>query len=117
MIGTISSSRHHDGLLPQADLVLCRDCLVHLSEQNVFAAIANFKQSGSRFVLTTTFYALAENPGGDTGGWRPINLQRPPFSFPQPMVLIPERSFDPAGSHTDKSLGLWELSSLPDVRV
>lgn len=99
--------------VPRADLVLCRDCLVHLSEEGAFAAIANFKESGSEFLLTTTFYAQAQNLPGSTGGWRPINLQRPPFSFSAPILLIPERRFDPARAHSDKSLGLWALASLP----
>ena len=101
--------------LPRADLVLCRDCLVHLSEELAFAAIRNFKASGSTFLLTTTFYVLPENARGSTGGWRPINLQRPPFSFPRPILLIPERAYDLERAHSDKSLGLWEIGDLRDA--
>jgi hypothetical protein len=100
--------------LPRADLVLCRDCLVHLTEESAFAAIANLKRSGSRYLLATTFYALRENRRGSTGGWRPLNMQRPPFSFGSPTILIPERGFDLDIPHSDKSLGLWDIALLPD---
>jgi hypothetical protein len=118
-----SRAREHDEFrlgditedeLPCADLVLCRDCLVHLSEQRAFAAIRNFKASGSIMLLATTFYATAENERGSTGGWRPINLQLPPFCFGQPKILIPERPFDPARVHSDKSLGLWDIAEIPN---
>jgi hypothetical protein len=99
--------------LPRADVILCRDCLVHLSDEAAFASIANFKASGSRFLLSTTFYAQDENRRGSTGGWRALNLQRPPFAFPAPILLIPERQFEPDRTYSDKSLGLWALSSLP----
>jgi hypothetical protein len=35
--------------LPRVDVVLCRDCLVHLSFQNIFRAFANLRRSGSRY--------------------------------------------------------------------
>jgi hypothetical protein len=41
--------------LPAADLVLCRDCLVHLSFANIFAALVNLRRSGARWLLVTTF--------------------------------------------------------------
>jgi hypothetical protein len=97
--------------LPESDLVLCRDGLVHLVADDALAALRRFRDS-SRLVLTTTFYALEKNIPGSTGGWRPINLQLEPFSLPPPIAIIPERSFDPARPHSDKSLGLWDLSTL-----
>jgi hypothetical protein len=97
--------------LPESDLVLCRDGLVHLVADDALAALRRFRDS-SRLVLTTTFYAVEKNIPGSTGGWRPINLQLEPFSLPPPIAIIPERAFDPAHPHSDKSLGLWDLSTL-----
>src|SRR3979490_61520 len=65
--------------LPQADVILCRDCLVHFSLADARAALRNFKRSRSRYLLTTTFIALDENNDIATGGWRQLNLQRSPF--------------------------------------
>ena len=97
--------------LPQADMILCRDCLVHLSFKDVFTTIKNFKESNSKYLLTTTFPELRENRNIDTGLWRPINLQIKPFSFPNPIKLINEK-FSENGKYTDKSLGLWKLEDI-----
>jgi len=47
--------------LPQANVVFCRDCLVHFSWEDIFAALENFKQSGSIYLLTTTFTRVQYN--------------------------------------------------------
>ncbi|HVP50440.1 MAG TPA: glycosyltransferase [Candidatus Bathyarchaeia archaeon] len=110
----------HD--LPAADLVLCRDTLVLLSYQDIFRALANFKRSGSRYLLTTTFPGHSENRDASTGAWRPLNLQLPPFSFPEPLRTINEKCIEGEGRYSDKSLGLWRIEELPaslpsDIRI
>lgn len=92
--------------LPRADLVLCRDCFIHLSFRDVFAAVANFKRAGSGFLLATTHVAVTENEDIRTGGWRSVNLQAPPFNFPPPRRLIVE------DAELGKCLGLWSLEEL-----
>jgi hypothetical protein len=47
-----------------------------------------------------------------TGGWRPINLQLPPYNLPKPIKLIDERC--PLEDYRDKSLGLWKTADIPD---
>ena len=74
--------------LPRADLILCRDCLVHLSEENVKRAIDNFKQSGSRYLLVTTFTRLPENRDIVNGLWRPVNLELAPYRFPKALQTL-----------------------------
>jgi 2-polyprenyl-3-methyl-5-hydroxy-6-metoxy-1,4-benzoquinol methylase len=71
--------------LPRADLIVCRDCLVHFSDEDVWRALANLKRSGSKYLLTTTFTARAQNRDIETGLWRPLNLQIAPFNFPPPL--------------------------------
>jgi len=41
--------------LPQVDLILSRDCLVHFPFSEISAALKNFKSSQSTYLLTTTF--------------------------------------------------------------
>lgn len=98
--------------LPAADLILCRDGLVHLSFADARAAIRNFRRSGSRYLLTTTFVDHPRNVDTPTGGWRPLNLQRAPFDFPAPLALVDERCTGSAGAYRDKRLGLWQLSAI-----
>lgn len=98
--------------LPAADLVLCRDGLVHLSFRDALAAVRNFQRSGSRYLLATTFVRRAHNIDVPTGGWRVLNLEAPPFSFPAPLARIDEHCLHGGGMHSDKHLALWELKSL-----
>lgn len=99
--------------LPAADVVLCRDCLVHFSTQDVWATLANFRRSGSRHLLTTTFVQRAANGYIRTGSWQPLNLQAAPFHFPPPLALVDERCTHTGGIYRDKRLALWEIASLP----
>ncbi len=100
--------------LPRVDLVLCRDCLVHLSFDNIRRAIANLKRSASRWLLTTTFPDADDNRDIDDGDWRVLNLQRAPFGFPAPAALINEGCTEAENDYADKSLGLWRIDDLPE---
>ncbi|MEW5930591.1 MAG: class I SAM-dependent methyltransferase [Gemmatimonadota bacterium] len=99
--------------LPAADVVLCRDCLVHFSDRDVWAALANFRRSGSRWLLTTTFVERGASGDIRTGQWQPLNLQAAPFRFPAPLELVDERCTHTGGTFRDKRLGLWEVAALP----
>jgi len=95
--------------LPPVDLILCRDCLVHLSFSQIFATLRNFKRSNSKYLLATTFTRFVDNADIAMGEWRPINLQEPPFSLPAPLKLIDEKRGESGEDYSDKHLGLWEL--------
>ncbi|MGM4919681.1 methyltransferase domain-containing protein [Tardiphaga sp. 813_E8_N1_3] len=99
--------------LPAVDLVLCRDCLVHLSFANINRAIANLKRSGARWLLTTTFPDASANRDIDDGDWRVLNMQQAPFLFPTPEAVINEGCTEAGGDYADKSLGLWRVEDLP----
>jgi hypothetical protein len=99
--------------LPPSDLILCRDCFIHLSNDDIRASIINFKLSGAKYLLTTTFQDIDKNKNMVTGrGWRPVNLEIAPFNFPAPMEIIDEESTEQEGRAGRKSLGLWRLDSL-----
>ena len=100
-------------LLPQVDLIFCRDCLVHLRAHDALTAIKNFQRSGSTFLLTTTFPARKVNGNVDqTGEWRPLNLMLPPYTLPPPLRVLNEGCTEENGRYADKSLGLWALADL-----
>ena len=98
--------------IPKVDLIFCRDMLVHFSYSDCWLALANFQRSGSAFLVTTTFTARDPNRNIATGEWRPLNLQRPPFSFPRPSKLIVECCSEWNGYWADKCLGLWHFTDL-----
>ena len=71
--------------LPKNDVVLVRDCLVHLDNKSIWKAIKNLKKSGSTYLLTTNFPLIIHstlNKNIKTGGWRPLNFRLKPFNFP-----------------------------------
>lgn len=100
--------------LPACDVILCRDCLVHLSFQNIARAIACFRASGAQFLLVTTFPEWEDNGDCEDGDWRALNMTKAPFHWPAPRELIDERCDEGDGGWRDKSLGLWQLDELPD---
>ena len=98
--------------LPSGDIVLCRDCLVHLSFADALQALMNFKDSGIKYLLTTTFLSRTENADLGTGFWRSLNMRLAPFNFPPPLAIINEGCTEANGIYSDKSLGLWELKDI-----
>jgi len=100
--------------LPTMDLILCRDCLVHLCFDDIWRAINNIRQSNSQYLLTTTFRDLDRNIDIVSGAWRPLNLQLPPFAFPAPVRIVNEyRTAAESRGYPDKSLGLWRIADMP----
>ena len=97
--------------LPRADIILCRDVLVHLSNADCSATLANFAKAGSRYLLATSFQT-ASNTDIETGKWRMQNLEAPPFNLPEPVKRWNELCPMDSGRYRDKCLNLWQLSAL-----
>jgi hypothetical protein len=93
-------------LLPAADAILCRDVLTHLSHPLVAATLENFRKSGSRYLIATTF-PKGRNDPIRVGAWAPVDLCSPPFNLPPPLLLISESL-----QGSSKSLGVWSKDSL-----
>jgi SAM-dependent methyltransferase len=91
--------------LPYADLVLCKDCFIHLKNQDVLRAIDNFKKTGIRYLLAST-YPVDFNKQILTGHYRATNLEKPPFNLGEPL----DRIEDNAEDGTQRWLGLWKLN-------
>jgi hypothetical protein len=103
--------------LPRVDLILCRDVLPHFSFEDIDRAVANFRRSGSTWLLTNSFINRESNEDIPTGSWRPLNLEQPPFSFPTPAAVIDERCHHTGGLYADKRLSLWLLADLRSGEV
>jgi SAM-dependent methyltransferase len=101
------------GPLPTADVILCRDGLVHFSFDNIIAAFRTMKASGAKYLLTTTFLDWQVNTDIVDGDWRPLNLEKPPFLLPAPHSVILEECTEEGGAYADKALAIWRMSDLP----
>lgn len=102
-------------VLPRADLILCRDCLVHLSFANVQLALKNIASSGADYLLTTTFPDHEGNEDVEDGDWRLLNLELPPFSLAKPLAVFNEGCDEEGGAFADKSLALWRVATINGV--
>lgn len=95
--------------LPMVDLVFTRDCLGHLSNENVLKGIKNIKDSGSKFLLATSFTKYNHNTDIKDGGWKCINLMIAPF-FLNPIYLINEDCKEGYPHYNDKCMILFKLN-------
>lgn len=100
--------------VPAVDLILCRDLLVHLPTAECRKVLAAFIDSGSTYLLTTTYLHQPENGDIKPGKWRPVNLQVAPFFFPEPLELIEDGDTDAGEQDYGKHLALWRISDLAD---
>lgn len=98
--------------LPDADVLLCRDCLVHLSYANIRTVLQNIARSNIRYVLMTSFPGRNDNYDVADGDWRALDFQAPPFSFPEPRLTIVEQCEEEEGAYSDKSLVAWQVKDL-----
>ena len=93
---------------PKTDLVLNRDCLFHLSYQDIFLTLSNFLGSGSGYFLSTSYEnnQVFSNSDIRSGGFRLIDLFSMPFSFPLNFHFqILEQG---EGTLPPRSLYLWD---------
>ena len=106
--------------IPQADLILTRDCFIHLSFANIYQILRNFKKSGSKYLLLST-YTNSDRINRDVDGsglpFRALNMQKFPFLFREPLMVINEGCVENEGKYIDKSLALWELSKINLFRI
>jgi hypothetical protein len=94
--------------LPNADLWLCRDCLIHFSDKDIFSTLQNFFGSEINYLLTTTYTESKTNKNIPTGSHRFLNLELPPFNFCKPILYID----DWIEGHPIKRIGLWKREDL-----
>ncbi len=100
-----------ENVIDKVDLIICRDMLAHLTYEQIFTVLRNFKKSGSTYLLVTTGLTTMENVDmPNTGECRRLNLELPPFNFPRPLALIKEDV--PWEFERGKHLGLWFLDDI-----
>jgi len=76
--------------LPNADMMMCRDCLFHLSFEMRWEFYKNFVKSNIPYLLSTVNYN-AENKDLSGPGWEPYNPFLPPFEIGAPLQVVQER--------------------------
>jgi SAM-dependent methyltransferase len=100
------------GPLPKSDLVLCRDGLIHLSFADIERALQTIRESGSTYLLLTSFADCRRNTDIATGDFRTLNFRHAPFNFPAALRTLADGPMLD-GSYPDQVLGLYRVSDLP----
>lgn len=76
---------------PNVDLMICRDFLFHLSNANIFRILKKFIESGSKYILTTSYdcNSMYDNSDIINGDFRYLNLTQSPFNIKEiPLFII-----------------------------
>lgn len=92
--------------IPSTDLMICRDCLFHLSFADIKLVLVNFVQSQTPFLLTTSYKNNGdwENKDIITGHFRLIDLFSAPYQFSTSTLYQIEDWLPP---DNQRSLYLW----------
>lgn len=96
---------------PNADLMFCRDCLFHLSYEDILKVLKNFVASSIPWLMTTTHFNNGQIVNADitTGSWRWMDLFEAPYNFPkEPFARIT----DGGG---DREMCLWSHEQIAGV--
>jgi hypothetical protein len=87
------------------DLVICRDCIAHLTSGQVSQVLAQIARAG-RLALITNHPSTRSNEDIKAGGYRPVNLQLRPFRLPAPLEEVTDSE--------RKVMALWNTSSFTE---
>lgn len=107
--------------LPDVDLIFCRDCLIHFSNDLILRTLRNMARSSARFVMLTHDVSLHRyagvgwknidldraTDGGVNFEFRPLNLTLPPFNLPPPVFVITEGQWD-----NGKVMAMWTTDQI-----
>jgi len=79
--------------LPNSNLMICRDCLIHLSFKNIKLFLENFRNSNINYLLLTSYKLkdsskVIKNIDITDGEFREIDLSVYPFNLPEPLFKI-----------------------------
>jgi Methyltransferase domain len=99
--------------LPTVDMIMCRDCWVHLSFEDIAAMLKNFRRTGARWLLVSNTPGQNRNKNKATGiDWRHLNLHLPPFNFPAEIESRKDHYPD-----VPFEITLWRLAELPEISL
>ena len=74
--------------LPSSDLLFCRDCFMHFSNEDIIKSLKNFLNSNIKYIAISNFVKTnIVNENIDTGEYREVNLFLPPFNLTENNLL------------------------------
>lgn len=104
-------------VLPQVDMMMCRDCLFHLQFKFRWAFYQNFVTSKIPYLLSTINHNSQNIDVKRNGGWQPYNPMLAPFFLPAPLEMVHETQTNLPNDwweiqkigvrQKNKSMGIW----------
>jgi hypothetical protein len=99
--------------LPAAELMICRDCLFHFSEENIKLFLNNFVNSDIAALLTTSDTLPEPNRDIETGDYRHLNLFAEPYNFTPNYIY--EINDWPYPTPPTRKMFMWSREQIKDV--
>jgi hypothetical protein len=91
-------------VLPDADLIIVRDCLFHLSYSDISLFLTNLSKSNIKYILTTS-HVNERNTNILTGHFREMNIFIEPFNWTKDFLYEVEEK--------ERSMYLFKCNQLP----
>ncbi|HPT26352.1 MAG TPA: hypothetical protein PLZ95_08025 [Bryobacteraceae bacterium] len=98
--------------LPEASVVLCRDCLVQCGFGKVARALDRIRASSADYHLPTRLPLTLENADITDGDRLARSFTLPPSNLPPPNRSIVENCTGDGEAYSDKPLALWNVALL-----
>ena len=94
-------------MLPDVDLLFCRDCLIHLSHSDIRLVLDNIARSNIKYVMMTSYHQV-NNEDIQTGGFRGVDFYRAPYEFEVAIDSIE----DWVPGFAPRSMRLWSSETI-----
>ena len=94
-------------LPPDADIVLCREVLFHLSFEHGLNLLNNILSSNARYLLITSDASISLNKDIKSGSFRNLNLTLPPFNFLKSDFFIKDDAIS-----SNRVIGVWDIKAI-----
>ncbi|MEL6798791.1 MAG: class I SAM-dependent methyltransferase [Pseudomonadota bacterium] len=111
--------------LPRADMIMVRECLIHLTDPVRWQVLENIARSDISYLLLTIDLVDENLPLDRDGDHQNFNPMLAPFHFPTPVAVIPETADDldlavlgaaDAGPwKRARAMGLWSAAQIQAV--
>lgn len=98
---------------PKADAWLCKDCLQHLSHGDVARVLINFSNSSIKWALISNHVDVIANTDICTGDFRHLDLRRPPFNLPEPLLVLRDSPID----GEPRGIFVWSRQSIKEMEA
>lgn len=102
--------------LPEADVVVIRDVLVHLSTPDAHVVLSNVRSLAPRILLATT-YRESRRSWPEDHSFRPVDLEQPSYALGPADVFLPEAPDYDRSSDGIKGLGVWMLGTCSPAEI